>query len=230
MYSSLHPIFSLLFFSFASFFASLLALFSSGVSRAFNISFCFFLSSFSLATRTSRPDPELSDDSGELERRLPLSLTALSLPLPLLPSSLSLLLFLCSRLFSPFLSLSLLLLLRLSPSLSRSLFCLSRSGLLFLLLSLSLLPSRESELCWDLPLLPSPDFPARFSVSFRLLLTLESSESELRQTKIDRDTIYYICGSTTAPCEHAKDYVNVKASLCRSKYKFQVCNSLSDVM
>lgn len=169
MYSSLHPIFSLLFFSFASFFASLLALFSSGVSRAFIISFWFFLSSFSLTTWTTLSDPELEEESDELERRLSLPLTR-----PLLPSSLSSLLFLCSRPLSLFLSLSL----------SWSLLCLSLaglllSGLLALLLSLSLLESLE-------PLLLSCGLPLDFSpfLSFSLfffLVTLGSSELELKK-------------------------------------------------
>lgn len=172
MYSSLHPIFSLLFFSFASFFASLLALFSSGVSRAFIISFCFFFSSFSFTTLTTLSDPELQDESDELEHRLPLSL-----PPTLLPASLSSLLFLCSRPLSPFLSLSL----------SGSLLCLSLTvllllGLLSFLRSLSLLESLEPRLLSrELPLPPSLDFRPLPSFSDLFFIALGSSESELKK-------------------------------------------------
>lgn len=173
MYSSLQPIFSLLFFSFASFFASLLALFSSGVSRAFINSFFFFLSSFSLRAH-SWSDPELSEDSEELDRRLLLSLSLLSS-----------ILFCRSLLLSLLCCLSRSLLLLFHLSLSYSLLCpslpkLLLSELLCFLLSRSLLSSEEYDLDLDLLFLRSWDRPLRGSASF-VLLILGSSRSGLKQ-------------------------------------------------
>lgn len=185
MYSSLQPIFSLFFLSLASFLDKRLDLFSSGVSRAFIISLCFFFSSFGFWTREDDFSPllESSEDAEEpdTDRFCRFSLSRL------LPSR--------SRLLSLVLSSSLLWPLTLSGLLSLSLFLNCRS-LLGVLLSLSalllrlfswLFPSRccglstlESEPEKDALLFRLSSLPDFFFLLFFLFFPLSSSDSELR--------------------------------------------------